>query len=68
MNILREVRRINKKSVPARITLLLVFSVILIVNTYAWFQINQEMKLGGLEADVTPWDVSYYVNNDEKKF
>lgn len=67
MNILREVRRINKKSVPVRITLLLVFSVILIVNTYAWFQINQEMKLGGLEADVTPWDVSYYVNNDENE-
>lgn len=67
MNILREFRRINKKSVPVRIILLLIFAVILIINTYAWFQINQEMKLGGLEGEVTPWDVSYFINNDENE-
>lgn len=38
MNILREFRRVKKKSMATRIKLLLIFSVILIINTYAWFR------------------------------
>ena len=57
MNILREVRRVSKKSMPLRISLLLVFCVIFIVTTYAWFSLQKDINLGGLEADVTSWDV-----------
>lgn len=65
MNILREIRRVKKRSVPARILLISIFSVILIINTYAWFNTNEPVKLNGLESDVTPWDVRYYVNDKE---
>ena len=65
MNILREVRRIKKRSVPARILLISMFSVILIINTYAWFSSNQPVNVAGLEGEITPWDVRYYVNEDE---
>lgn len=65
MNILREVRRIKKRSVPARILLISIFSVILIINTYAWFNANQPVNMSGLEANITPWDVRYYVDDKE---
>ena len=65
MNILREFRRVKKRSVATRVKLLLVFSVILIVNTYAWFSADKDVNLKGLEGDVTSWDVAYYVNEDE---
>lgn len=67
MNILREVRRVKQKSVPARIILLLSFCVIFIVTTYAWFSSQKNVTLGGLEGDVTSWDVSYYVNSDKNE-
>ena len=65
MNILREVRRIKKRSLPARILLISIFTVILIINTYAWFNANEPVKMNGLEADITPWDVRYYVDDKE---
>ena len=65
MNILREFRRIKKRSMPVRIALILIFSVILIINTYAWFSSNEPVNMSGLEADVTPWDVRYYVDDKE---
>ncbi len=65
MNILREFRRAKKRSVASRVRLVMIFSVILIVNTYAWFNINEAVKLNGLEADITPWDVTYYVEDKE---
>lgn len=67
MNILREVRRVKEKSMATRIRLLLTFAVILIINTYAWHGIDKDGKLKGLEASVTPWDVSYYVNEDKNE-
>ena len=67
MNILREFRRVKKRSVATRVKLLLVFSVILIVNTYAWFSADKDVNLKGLEGDVTSWDVAYYVNEDENE-
>ena len=67
MNILREVRRINKKSMPARIVVLLVFCVIFVVSTYAWFSTQRDVSFSGLGADLTSWDVSYYVNNDRNE-
>lgn len=62
MNILRELRRTSKKSMATRIRLILLFSVLLIINTYAWWYVNKEVDLGGLEADVKTWDVAYVVN------
>lgn len=67
MNILREVRKTNSKSMPIRIISILLFSVIFIVTTYAWFSSQKDVHLGGLEGEVTSWDVSYYVNEDENE-
>ena len=67
MNILREVRRVNQKSMPVRIMSVLVFSVILIVSTFAWFSSQKDVKIGGLTGDVTSWDVAYYVREEERK-
>ena len=66
MNILREVRRFNNKSMPLRIISILVFCVILIVTTYAWFSSQKDVRIGGLTGDVTSWDVSYFVNDEER--
>ncbi len=67
MNILREFRRATKRSIATRIRLVLLFSVILIVNTYAWWSATQDVKLDSLNGDVTSWDVAYYVNEDENE-
>lgn len=67
MNILREIRRINKRSMPARISLILLFSVILIMSTFAWFSAQKDVNIKGLEGAVTSWDVAYFVNNDENQ-
>ena len=66
MNILREFIRAKERSVASRVRLIMIFSVILIVNTYAWFNINQDVQLKGLDsADITPWDITYYVDGKE---
>ena len=67
MNILREFRRATKRSIATRIRLILLFSVILIVKTYAWWSATKDVKLSSLDGDVTSWDVSYYVNEDENE-
>lgn len=68
MNILREIRRTSNKSMPARLISIMIFCVIFIVTTYAWFSSQKDVKLtGGLEGEVTSWDVSYYVNDDENE-
>lgn len=68
MNILREFRRVSNKSMPLRMILLLLFSLIFIVTTYAWFSTQTDVDLGGLQAPTTPWDVAYYINDDEKEY
>lgn len=65
MNILREFRRTKRKSIATRIRLILLFSVILIVNTYAWWSATKDVKLSSLSGDVTSWDVAYYVDGKE---
>ena len=67
MNILREVRRVNQKSMPVRIISILLFSVILIISTFAWFSSQKDVRIGGLTGDVTSWDVAYYVRGEERK-
>lgn len=68
MNILREYRRVKKKSMAARISLIFTFSVILIINTYAWFSIEQPGKFEGIQGKTTPWDVAYYINDDDEQY
>lgn len=67
MNVLREVRRANHRSMPVRIILLLSFCVIFVVTTYAWFSTQKDVKFEGLKGYTTPWDVSYYINSDEEQ-
>ena len=66
MNILREVRRVNKRSMPIRIIFLLTFCVIFIVTTYAWFSTQRNVTFGGIRGEVTSWDVAYYVDSDKQ--
>ncbi len=65
MNILREFRRATKRSMATRIRLISIFSVILIVNTYAWFNTNKDVQINGLDGNITSWDVAYYVDDKE---
>ena len=67
MNILREFRRVKEKNMTTRIRLLLTFSMIFIVTTYAWFSTQKNVDIGGLTGDVTGWDVSYFVNSDQSE-
>ena len=65
MNILREFRRVKKRSMASRVRLMVLFFVILIVNTYAWFNIEKKVNFKGLEGEVIPWDVAYYINGEQ---
>ena len=47
MNILREARRFNQKSMTLRIISILLFSVMLIASTFAWFSIQKDIRFGG---------------------
>ena len=66
MNILREVRRVNKRSLPVRIILLLTFCVIFVASTYAWFSTQNNVETLGLKTDITSWDVAYYVYDEQE--
>ena len=65
MNILREFRRVKEKNMAARIRLLLTFSMIFIVTTYAWFSTQRNVTIGGIRGEMTGWDVSYIINGGE---
>lgn len=67
MNIFREIRKMKSKSMPIRILSILVFLTMLIISTFAWFATDKNIKLKGLEGQVTSWDVAYYVNEDENE-
>ena len=64
MNILREARRFNQKSMPLRIISILLFSVMLIASTFAWFSTQNDIRFEGLTGDVTSWDVEYYIDGE----
>lgn len=65
MNIFREVRRVQKKSVFIRIILLLGFCATFMLTTYAWFSAQRDVKFGKLHGDVTEWDLKYFVDDKE---
>ena len=65
MNILREVRRVKEKNMATRIIFVLLFCVIFVVNTYAWFTASSEFNITGIEGQVTSWDIAYYIEDEE---
>lgn len=65
MNVFREVRKARKKSLAFRIRIILIFGIILIANTYAWFSINKKIELSQIELETNAWDVAYVINGTE---
>ena len=65
MNILRELRKVKKRSIPLRVFLVLVFGSFLIINTLAWYNVSKNIKPANLGATVIPWDVEYYITSSE---
>ena len=65
MNILRELRKVKKRSVPLRVFLVLLFGSFLIINTFAWYNVSKNIKPANLGATVIPWDVEYYITSSE---
>lgn len=58
MNILRELRKFKRKSVITKLQVLLVFAIMLVASTYAWW-LSPEIWLTNLKASVESWDVEY---------
>ena len=65
MNILREIRKISKKSKKKKIMLIMLLSIVLTVNTYAWFFSEKETNLKSIEGKVNSWDISYVISEKE---
>ena len=65
MNILREIRKVKKRSVALRVTLILFFGSFLIINTLAWYNISKNVTTGNVGATVIPWDVEYYITSSD---
>ena len=64
MNILREIRKIKNNNIVIKIALILVFSTIFIINTYAWWNLSKEIKISKVEGKINPWDVDYVIDNN----
>ena len=64
MNILRELRKIKKKSVMKKSFLALIFSFVFIANTLAWWNLSKEIEVKAIEGKVISWDVDYVVKDE----
>ena len=64
MNILRELRKFKKKSVLVKLQVLLIFSLMLIASTYAWWKLPQN-ELKKLRATIDTWDIEYSIEENE---
>ena len=64
MNILRELRKFKKKSVLVKLQILLLFSVMLIASTYAWWRMPST-EFNKLQGTVETWDVEYNIDDTE---
>lgn len=64
MNILRELRKFKKKSVRFRFSFVLIFLLMLLVSTYAWFDIFQFVEPKNIKATIETWDIRY-LDEDE---
>lgn len=62
MNILRELRKFKRRSVLVKLQILLLFSVMLIASTYAWWRVPQA-EIWNMRATVETWDVEYNIDD-----
>ena len=66
MNILRELRKFKRKSVRFRASFVLIFLVMLLISTYAWFDIFQFVDQTDIKATIESWDIRYLDQNSEE--
>ena len=66
MNVLRELRKFKRKSVIAKLRILVLLGVLLIGSTYAWFLYNIEPpEVRGLTMEAEKWNVEYRIDDKE---
>lgn len=65
MNCLRELRKFKKKSVIAKIRILILLAAMLIGSSYAWFVSKTSNRITGIRQKVVTWDVEYSVDDEE---
>ena len=66
MNVLRELRKFKRKSVIAKLRILVLLGVLLIGSTYAWFLYNLEPpKISGIKMETEKWNVEYRIDDEE---
>lgn len=65
MNVLREFRKLNKKDVKRKSIFLSLFTIVFIINTYAWFNVSRKIELGSIKGKVSNFDIAYVVSNKE---
>ena len=64
MNVLRELRKLKRKSVIAKLRILVLLGVLLIGSTYAWFLYNLEPpSVSGIVIKPEKWDVEYRIDD-----
>ena len=61
MKILRVLRRRKIK-----LSFVLIFLVVFIVNTYAWWSTAKDTSTGSLALNVSSWDVAFIIDGEEK--
>lgn len=64
MNILRELRKFKRRSVRVKLQILLVFSVMLIASTYAWWRMPTT-QFEGVQGTVETWEIKYNIDDNE---
>ena len=64
MNILRELRKFKKKSVLVKLQILLLFCIMLIAATYAWWTIPTS-EIGNVKGTINTWEIEYSIEENE---
>ena len=64
MNILRELRKFKRKSVLVKLQVLLLFSIMLIASTYAWWQLPKT-GFNGVQGTIESWDIEYSIDDNK---
>jgi hypothetical protein len=65
MNLLREIRRSRAKGIKHKLMILSVLGMLFITNTYAWFFSYKEITVSNIQANVSEWNVSFFINENE---
>ena len=65
MNILREIRKLKKKSLRTRIWIILILLIMLVSSIYAWSVMKVSASINGLEGVVNSWDIEFYVDDEQ---